>query len=69
MERTPNTEAKSAHKASAGEENALAAPAGIRTRNPSITSLALYPQAVPAPLLGYMPNKAHTTRELYAFRT
>ena len=46
MERTLNKE--SAHKVDSGEENSSAAPAGIRTRNLSITSPALYQQAIPA---------------------
>ena len=47
VERTPNKE--SAHKVDSGEENSPAAPAGIRTRNLSIASPALYLQAIPAP--------------------
>ena len=41
------TESESAHKVDHGEENSPAAPAGIRTRNVSITSRALYQQAIP----------------------
>ena len=37
----------SAHKANSGEENFPAAPAGIRTRNLSITSPAFSQQAIP----------------------
>ena len=43
VERTPNIEP--AHKVDSGEENSPSAPAGIRTRNLSITSPALYQQA------------------------
>ena len=44
MERTPNKE--SAHEVDSGEENSPAAPAGIRTRNLSITSPAFYQEAI-----------------------
>ena len=37
-----DSEEESAHKVNSGEENSLAAPAGIRTRNLSITSPGLY---------------------------
>ena len=47
MERTPNKE--SAHKIDPGKENSASAPAGIRTRNLSMTSPALYQQAIAAP--------------------
>ena len=49
VERTPN---KSQYKnVNSGDEkkNSPAAPAGIRTRNLSITSQVLYQQAIPAP--------------------
>ena len=50
MERTPN---KSRHtKVNSEEENS---PAGIRTRNLSITSPALYEQAIPAPYSQIQP--------------
>ena len=39
----------SAHKVDSGEENSPAAHAGIRTRNLSIKSPALYQQAFPKP--------------------
>ena len=42
-----DTERESTHKVSSGEENPPATPAGIRTRNLSITSPALYKQAIP----------------------
>ena len=45
VERTLN---KSAHKVNFGEENSPTAPAGIRTRNLSITSPVLYQQDTPA---------------------
>ena len=38
-----------AHKVNTGEEISPAAPAGIRTRNLSITSTALYQRAIPTP--------------------
>ena len=41
-------EEESAQKVNSGEENSPAAPAGTRTRNLSITSPALYQQAIPA---------------------
>ena len=44
-----DTEWESAQKVNSGEENVSAAPAGIWTRNLSITSPALYQQAIPAP--------------------
>ena len=44
LERTPN---KSQHTVSSGEESSPAAPAGIRTRNLSITSPALLPTSYP----------------------
>ena len=43
-----DTEYESAHKLDYGEENSPAAPAGIRTRNLSITSPTLYEHAIPA---------------------
>ena len=48
MERTPKKKKRrkkkeSAHKVNSGEENCPAAPAGIRTRDLSITSPALLP--------------------------
>ena len=46
MERTPN---KAAHKVKSGEENSPAAPAGIRTRNLSTTSPAVYEGRLTAP--------------------
>ena len=45
MERTPHKE--SALKVNSGEEISPAAPAGIRTHNLSITSLALSPKSYP----------------------
>ena len=50
MKRTPN---KSQHTElrAAGEENSPAAPAGIRTRNLSLTSPGVCQQAIPAPLV------------------
>ena len=42
-----NTELESAHKVKSGEENSPAAPAGIRTRNLSITSSVLLPTSYP----------------------
>ena len=45
-ERTPN---KSQHRPE--EENSLAAPSGLRTRNLSITSPALLPTSYPDPYL------------------
>ena len=43
-----DTEEESAHKVDSGEESSPAAPVGIRTRNLSITSPALYQHAIPA---------------------
>ena len=43
-----DTEQESARKVNSGEENSPAAPAGILTRNLSITSPALYHQAISA---------------------
>ncbi len=47
MERTPNK--SQTHEVNSGEENSPAAPAGIRTRDLSITSLALLPTSNPGP--------------------
>ena len=41
-----DTEEESAQKVNSGEENSPAASAGIRTRNLSTTSTALYQQAI-----------------------
>ena len=43
-----DTELESADKVDSGEENSPAAPAGIRIRNLSITSPALYPTSCPS---------------------
>ena len=48
VKRTPNK----THKVNSGEENSPAAPAGIRTRNLSITSPALLPTSYPDPWIG-----------------
>ena len=47
MERIPKQE--SAQKVDPGEENSPAVPAGIRTRDLSITSPVLYPLSYPRP--------------------
>ena len=48
-----DTEKESAHKVKSGEGNSPAAPAGIRTRNLSITSPALLPTSYSGSLLHY----------------
>ena len=45
-----DTKKESAHKVNPGNENLHAAPAGIQTRNFSITCPTLYQQAIPTPL-------------------
>ena len=62
VERTSN---ESAHKVNSGEENSTAAPAGMRTCNLSLTSPALYQQAIRLRsfvilLLSLTPEGAHT---------
>ena len=52
-----DTEEESAHKVNSGEENSPAAPAGIRTRNLWITSLALQPTSYPGSLLIIIKEK------------
>ena len=47
MESGNDTKSESAHKVNSGEENPPAAPAGIRTRNLSITSPVLSPLSYP----------------------
>ena len=50
-----DSEYESAHKVNSGEENPPAAPAGIRTRNLSITSPAFLPTSCPGSK--YMTDK------------
>ena len=52
-----DTEYKAAHKVDSGE-NSPATPAGIQTRNLSITSLALLPTSYPGYSKGYF-DKFH----------
>ena len=47
--RVEQTSNKSARNINSGEENSLATPARTRIHKLSIMSLALYPQAIPAP--------------------
>ena len=49
-----DTEQESAHKVDSGEENSPAAPAGIRARNLSITSL------LPTSCAGWQVTLKHT---------